>query len=487
MAKTVYTSVSDLSLDLANFRTVPQSNETEAVHAMISISPDRFWALMESLLDDGYLPTENILVLKTAENKQTLVVKEGNRRIAVLKLLLGLIVAKIDPPENIASKIEALSSRWKADNEKVPCTIYEAKDAALVDKIVTLAHGKGEKAGRDQWAAVARARHNRDLMNGSEPGLDLLEKYLKFGKNRNSQQAERWAGDYPLSVLDEAAKKLSTLCGAMNARELANKYPDVKLLDPLEDVIRDIGLKILTFPKMRRSSHNFVSYGFPSTTAVPAAASSMGSTSFCDQQATPTGASGLALEPIEPSGGAGTPIGLDVVSIGEGSATGATKKVAAVSTKDPRAVSRMLKKFVPKGKNREKVVTLRDEAKKLKLTDNPIAFCFLLRSMFEISAKAYCEDHKNTPSGPKATKQDGSDRTLIDILKDINSHLTKGQTDKSMQKVLHGAITELAKPEGLLSVTSMNQLVHNPKFSVQVGDICGVFVNIFPLLEAMND
>jgi len=42
---------------------------------------------MESLLDDGYSPTENIIVL---DNTDHLVVKEGNRRIAALKLILGL-------------------------------------------------------------------------------------------------------------------------------------------------------------------------------------------------------------------------------------------------------------------------------------------------------------------------------------------------------------------------------------------------------------
>ena len=35
-------------------------------------------------------------------------------------------------------------------------------------------------------------------------------------------------------------------------------------------------------------------------------------------------------------------------------------------------------------------------------------------------------------------------------------------------------------------VTSMNQLVHNQKFSIQAGDIAGLFGNVFPLLEAMN-
>ncbi len=83
-------------------------------------------------------------------------------------------------------------------------------------------------------------------------------------------------------------------------------------------------------------------------------------------------------------------------------------------------------------------------------------------------------------------KPDGQDKNLVDILRDVTAHLTSNNTDKAMLKVLHGAITELAKPEGLLSVTSMNALVHNPNFSVTAADISTVFGNIFTLMKAMN-
>ncbi len=74
--------------------------------------------------------------------------------------------------------------------------------------MVSLAHAKGEKAARDPWNSVARARHNRDMKKVSEPGLDLLEKYLKQGQNLNGQQKDRWGGEYPLTVLDEAIRKI---------------------------------------------------------------------------------------------------------------------------------------------------------------------------------------------------------------------------------------------------------------------------------------
>ncbi|RLA94599.1 MAG: hypothetical protein DRG83_19555, partial [Deltaproteobacteria bacterium] len=76
--------VNDLILDLKNYRTVPQNNETDAINTLISIDPSGFWALMDSLLEDGYHPTENIIVL---QSDGRYIVKEGNRRIAILKII----------------------------------------------------------------------------------------------------------------------------------------------------------------------------------------------------------------------------------------------------------------------------------------------------------------------------------------------------------------------------------------------------------------
>ena len=136
-------------------------------------APDQFWALAESLLDSGYLPTENIIVLKSGDD---LIVKEGNRRIGALKLILGYIKSHaINIPENVDEKIKAVTAEWKSENEKVSCAIYDAKEADVVDKIVALVHGKGDKASRDKWESVATARHNRDKNKASEPALDLLE------------------------------------------------------------------------------------------------------------------------------------------------------------------------------------------------------------------------------------------------------------------------------------------------------------------------
>jgi len=460
-----------LTLDTKNYRTVKQATESLAIQALIAVEPEWFWALMESLVDDGYLPTENIIVLKQGRKY---VVKEGNRRVAALKIIFGLTKDQFDPPNDLIEKIRTLPKSWRSNNAKVPCTIFDASEASAADRIVTLTHGKGEKAGRVKWSAVARARHNRDVSRTPEPALDLLEGFLAKGKNVTQNQIERWAGDYPISVLDEAIKKIATRIGAKSAPELAKLYPKVANRQGLEDLMFDIGLKHVGFKEVRADSFG-TKYGMPPPSSSQAATANAGGASH----ATGGTASGTASSGTSQSGSTGT----STASSATGGA--ASKGATAHPANDPRAVTALLRKFKPKGAGRSKLATLLDELKRLDVGATPHAFCFVLRSMFEISAKAYCDDHAST-GGPRYLTSNGRDRNLVDVLKDVVAHLTANQKNAAMTRVLHGAITELADPASMLSVTSLNQLIHNPRFVATSTNICSLFYNVFPLLEQMN-
>jgi hypothetical protein len=507
MPTTGQTAVAKLTIDLNNFRTVAQETELAAVKAMISISPSFFWGLMESLLDDGYLPTENIIVLKTDDGTQ--IVKEGNRRVASLKIALGYIaVADLDLPAGIKKRIATLSPEWLAANAVVPCSTYGAVDSALVDKIVTLTHGKGGKSGRATWSAVARARHNRDMNGASEAALDLLEKFFVHATNHTQDQKDRWAGDYNLTVLDEAIKRISSRLGATSSTDLAKQYPSGQHKKALDEIIRAIGLETLTFTVIREHADFAVQYGVPPVPVKeePAEAEEV-PPEEPPEETDDYGDKGDTKEPSdEPEDAEPNPDSSpssddreeaepnpDPSNPGEDEAepkkpAAAAKKpagkVGAVPLNDERAVKRVLKAMKINGQNRGKVASLRQEAGKLKLADNPIAFCFLLRSMFEISAKAYCDD--NAADGLSSKKSDGSDRGLMDVLRDIISHLTQNKADKAMTRLLHGPGTELGRNDGILSITSLNQLVHNPTFSIKSSDIPTAFATVYPLLELMN-
>ncbi len=153
----------------------------------------------------------------------------------------------------------------------------------------------------------------------------------------------------------------------------------------------------------------------------------------------------------------------------------------AFPSNDPKSVAQLLEQFTPRGVYRHKVALLLNELKTLNVNTHPQAFCIVLRCMFEVSAKAYCIEH-----GLNFCKENGYERPLVDILQQVLEHLEKNRSYYTHTKLLHGSYTELRRKDGILSIPSMNQVVHNLYFSVAVADICIYFNNIFPLLEAMN-
>lgn len=477
MSKNTLVEISKLNLDLKNYRTTPQKTEIDAIKAMISIKPDKFFSLLDSILNDGYLQTENIIVLQI--NKEN-IVKEGNRRIACLKLIHQIYdVNGIDIPEDKIKQIKVLTKEWLTDNLKVSCIIYDQTESAKAEKIVSLTHAKGESAGRDKWTSVATARHNRDENKKPEIALDLLEKYLVQGKNLTAQQKERWAGDYYLTVLTEAISKIHSRLGFSSSADLVNAYPKITQKSELEDLMRDIGLGLLGFPNIRNINEDFaLAYGInpvviPLTTPVVAIPNVLAQNPVGNN---PVSNPNNPVNPVQNP----QPI-INVPSAITPTPTVVPLQPKAVASNDPKHVAKLLKNFNPRGAHRSKVVVLKNELQKLKIADNPIAFCFILRSIFEISAKAYFADHTLSPK-----KQNGKDKTLVEVLTEVKNHLTANNTNIAKVKILHGAMLNITTPDKILSVTSMNHLVHNPNFSIIPSDICILFGNIFPLLEEMN-
>jgi len=457
-----FIEVDKLQLDLKNYRTVPQKDEKDAINAMISIISDRFYAVIDSIADDGYLTTENLIVIK---NNGNYTVKEGNRRAAAMKIIHGKFdIDEFNLPNSIKNKITNLESEWKKQNRLIPCSIFHLSESSVVDRIVSLTHAKGEKASRDPWTSVARARHKRDEKKIAEPILDLLEIFLVNGKNVTAQQRERWSGDFPLTVLEDAMRKIITRLNYNTVPDLVSSYKKNKFKSELEKIILEIGLGIIQFKHIRNKDKDFaLPYGIP----IPKESGSQNEES--NSKASNTTSNSNDNSSTSNTSNTST----------SGSANDSSPKSPAIG--DPKFVAATLKKFQPRGNDRQKVVTLGDEIKRLNIKNNPIAFCFILRSMFEISAKIYCKQN-----GLNINKSNGKEKTLVEVLRVVTNHLTSNKSNKDLLKVLHGSLTEMAKSDGLLSVTSLNQLVHNPNFSIQSKDICLLFGNVYPLLEAMN-
>lgn len=450
-------AIESLSLDPRNYRTVKQASEEKELHALITIDPDYFWGIADSLLVNNYVATENVLVGEPPAGSSIYIVREGNRRVGALKLAHGLLDrGDIEIPEKIEEKLATVTPEWKARNATVPCLAYSPSESKELSRVVSLIHGPRQYASRLPWNPVAKARQNRDELENSEPVLDFLEAYLRRGKNLNSIEKERWTGDYPLTILEEALYAIKDRLGFETLSKLVEGYPALKKFrSGVEKMAHDIGIKSLSFADIRDEQYDFavVRYGLPERTKKAGEK---------NQSGTKAGAAAKSSK-----GNSGNP----------------ARKVRSAAVEDARSVRRELRNFHPLGRNRAKLTTLVGEARLLTLRDHKYAFCFVLRSMFEISVKAYSKDHLSA----NIKLMDGNkERPLKKLLGEVVNHLTQNGANKEIAKAVGPALSELGKKDGILSVESLNQLVHNPSHTITEPEICSTFHKVFPLLQAMN-
>ncbi len=424
------------------------------------------------------MPIENIIVQKDGNQ---LIVKEGNRRIASLKICLGYLnIDDLNFPKSLRDKVSSITKKWIKSNYKIACSVYLEKEKDRVNRIVSLVHGKGQRASRDPWEAIAKARYNRDENGKNEPGLTVLDKYISLKNPLSDEEVIEWSGNYPISILDEALKKIAPVIGCKNAVELSSNYPKISKIKLIDRIILEIGRKEVGFKEIRKNKNEFLdTYGFHEPDIGKETNTNNGGSNQKSNSPSPNNSS-------ENTGSSSSFSGDNI----EGNTSTSDYQTNdnnqgrsnANANNTLRAVHERLREFSPKGPHREKVVTLRNEMQKLNIRSTPIAFCFLLRSAFEISAKAYCKENSI-----RDKTKNGQDMKLVDILRKCVDRLTENMSDRENLKILHGAMTEIAKKDGILSITSLNQLIHNPTFSIQPPDIAILFGNVYPLLEKLND
>lgn len=456
--------IDELTLDLNNFRTQSQKNEKDAIDTMISTSPDNYWSLFNSILENGYFGIENIIVIK---NNEKYIVKEGNRRVSVLKLIYGLVPDFI-LDQFYLEKIKKLSKNWLDINSALPCIVYESNEIDKVNEQISLIHGKAEKASRDTWKAIAKARFSRNINKKEELGLDLFDKYLNNNFEISDAQKKKWSGVFPITILDEALPKISSFLKYPNIARLVEDYPK-RNTELVNSIIFDIGNGLLGFQGVRDVAFlkNDKYYQLTETNHD----ATEGVTETDIQIDTNTTAMGDGA--VKPNSSHNNTEKQENIK----------RKPLAQSLLDQRSVRRALRNFKPHGKDNEKVVTIRDEMLQLDIAKNPLAFCFLLRSMIEISLKSY--DSGNPGIINLVEKNNAKkDRPLKEIIKDAIVFFEKA--DGSNLKKLYPAKMTLSNDDSVMSVTSLNQLIHNPKFSLSSVDICIGFHNIFPLIELLN-
>lgn len=157
------------------------------------IKAENVQELMGSIGEQGYFSGEPLLVSR-GEGKKLYVV-EGNRRLAALKLLSGLI--KPEPP---LPSIEALRADAKIETEAVECIIFEERKDIL--RYLGYRHITGPK----RWDSLSKARYLKQLKDTFYKDLSEDEQLRAIAKEIGSRKdyvAQMLTG---LTVFDKASQ-----------------------------------------------------------------------------------------------------------------------------------------------------------------------------------------------------------------------------------------------------------------------------------------
>jgi hypothetical protein len=156
------------------------------------IKAENVQELMGSIGEQGYFSGEPLLV---AKDSGKLYVVEGNRRLAALKLLSGMI----NPDPSLPS-IENLKQEAKEVPSEVECIIFEARKEIL--RYLGYRHITGPK----RWDSLSKARYIKQLKDTFYVGLPEDEQLRAIAKEIGSRKdyvAQMLTG---LAVFDRASE-----------------------------------------------------------------------------------------------------------------------------------------------------------------------------------------------------------------------------------------------------------------------------------------
>lgn len=472
-------SVKSLKLDLKNFRALPQTNEIEAIRSLYSAAPDWYEALLVAIAEEGYLSLEEIGVLKEGNQK---IVLEGNRRVSIFKILLGIIpLRKLNIPFKASTieKIESITEEWKLQNSKIPCMVFEDAEEPLLRRIVRRTHGNDDLAGRKPWESISKARESRDVQKIPVPELDLLERILEVGHHHNEENAKKWRSNFKFTVFYEVIRKFCTNW-KISLSDLRDRYATNDLpaptMDVLERVVADIGNGLIAYKQIRQTSF-YEGYDLSPLPTVPGSA-------LIGHDPKPTESHALNNE----KGNSSTAQSANTKELQGGQPQ--EKKTLSTTSSPTSTHSRtilpgtirhsagLIKEINPTGfKSKDKLAVILREMQKVNNDETPNAFGILMRTLIDLSVTEFCETNQ------LKLKKD----ILIEKIKTAHAYILNMSSNRAAtERELTTAFNALMDPTSAVSTALLNVITHRRNALATPGSLRIGFANIMPFLHALG-
>lgn len=166
-------SITNLLLYLDNPRFDPVEHQSEAINAMVRDQKGKLVALGQDIAIHGLNPAAPVLVKPYDANGKQWVVREGNRRITALKLIIEPSLVSSDLAK-LRREFQQLGSLIDIKLlQNVPCVVLEDEDQ--INKWVALAHmGENGGVGTVGWNAQQTSRF-RSIVGKTDMRLAFLD------------------------------------------------------------------------------------------------------------------------------------------------------------------------------------------------------------------------------------------------------------------------------------------------------------------------
>jgi hypothetical protein len=243
--------IEDLVLDHDNPRISHAAGQQEALQKIVNDQRTKLVKLAQSIAKHGLNPMDRFLVLQKSKVPKEYIPLEGNRRVAVFKLLTKpAIMTGLDMPTPMKNILGKLADNFKKnDVEPIPCFELSSREEGRY--WLDLKHSIGhEGAGVDPWKSLAKRR-----FDGKPPAvqaLELLTDHAVLSKSERDSITDK----FPTSTLErilESRPARQELGLDVKEGRLVTKLPAAEVVKGLKKVVLDLATKKIQVNKLMKT------------------------------------------------------------------------------------------------------------------------------------------------------------------------------------------------------------------------------------------
>lgn len=447
--------ISQLFLNIENYRFEPVTSQKEAIDKMIEDQGDKLFILASDIIQNGLNPVDLIMVSLKEDSDRSYIVLEGNRRVTAMKLMCtpSLIGESFS---SLRKKFNKLQSDYRDKIiTTVECRVFD--DSAEADLWIKRKHsGELEGMGTVTWNAQQKQRFEEKTEGKSSVPLQVIS-FLRAHKAVPSDIKDNLSqiNVTNLSRLISDPYVREKLGISLNNGILSTKIDADEVIKGFIKVVQDI-----LSPSFRvadiYSSKKRKEYVDSIPVELMPQISSKSDVSWEIQNYLSDG-SELDKEEIDD--------------------TKAPKKARSTTT--------IRRTLIPKKLNINieppKINKIFNELKTILVYNCPNASSILLRVFLELSVDVYLEN-KGLVKGASLTACDSKESFDGKVSKVLDHMFKKRLMDNALAK---GIRAELKDTHSVISVDSLNAYVHSSIFYTKADNLIIGWDNIQPFVEIL--